>query len=114
MEGMNPASKLKFLGFSKKTWEDLLKAINITQPNKQMTWSSTDEELGLFNPYSKVTCFFLYLYSLEFGDPPLYSELNRICRDQDLHYINTLGPFALAMVTIILNAENKREPTDKI
>ena len=109
---MNPASKLKFLGFSKKTWEDLLKAINITQPNEEMYGYS--DELCLASPYSKVTCFFLYLYSLEFGDPPLYSELNRICRDQDLHYINTLGPFALAMVTIILNAENKREPTDKI
>ena len=43
-----------------------------------------DPEIGLNNPYSKVTCFILYLYSMEFGTPPLYSELNRVAREMDL------------------------------
>ena len=65
-----------------------------------MTLDSKDEELGLGNPYSKVTCFILYLYSLEFGAPPLYSELNRVSRDMDLSYLQTLGPFARAISQI--------------
>ena len=46
-----------------------------------MNISEDDMELGLFNPYSKVTALVLQLYSMEFGASPLYSELNKACRD---------------------------------
>jgi len=48
-----------------------------------MNMDCDDPELGLLNPHSKVTCFILYLYSMEFGHPPLYSEMNRVARDLD-------------------------------
>ena len=30
---------------------------------------------------------------MEFGQPPLYAEANRVARDFDLNYIKELGPF---------------------
>ena len=51
-----------------------------------------DPELALFDPYSKVTCFIMYLYSMEFGTPALYSELNRVARDMDMTQLKNLGP----------------------
>lgn len=73
-----------------------------------------DDELGLCNPYSKITCFILYLYSCEFGTPPLYAELNRVARDMDLDYLDTLGPYARALSEITLQAEQARNEDDKI
>ena len=67
--------------------------------------SRTDPELGLRNPYSKVTCFILYLYSMELGSPPLYAELNRVARDMDLTQLTNLGPIAKALFIITLYAE---------
>lgn len=67
-----------------------------------------DAELGLENPYGIITCFVLYLYSMEFGSPPLYSELNRVSRDMDLKELETLGPFAQALNRITLSAEQRR------
>lgn len=55
---------------------------------------SYSDELGLQNPYSKITCFVLNLYSMELGVPPLYAELNRVTRDMDLSQLYILGPFA--------------------
>ena len=55
----------------------------------EMTLSETDEalnlkdDLDLGNPYSKITCLVLYLYSMELGQPPLYAELTRVSRDLD-------------------------------
>ena len=47
----------------------------------------TEEELNdldLSNPYSKMTCLILYLYTMELGSPPLYYEINRVCRMKDM------------------------------
>lgn len=68
-----------------------------------------DEELGIRNPYSRITCFTLYLYSMEFGTPPLYSEVNRVQRDMDMKEIKNLGPFSLVMTCITLLAEKQRD-----
>lgn len=76
--------------------------------------SAKDEELGLHNPYSKVTCFTLYLYSLELGTPPLYSEANRVARDMDLSLLKELGPFLRALHEVTYGAEYNRDPEDKI
>ena len=62
-------------------------------------------ELDLSDPYSKVTCFILFLYSMELGSPPLYSELNKVCRMMDLKNLDTLGPFARCLDVIIEGAE---------
>ena len=73
-----------------------------------------DSELGLWNPYSKVTCFILYLYSMEFGSPPLYAELNRVAREMDLTHLDHLGPILACLETICLWAEFNRKEGDKI
>ena len=58
-------------------------------------------DLDLTNPYSKMTCLILYLYSMELGQPPLYYEINRITRARDNKFLLTLGPYirALGIVT---------------
>ena len=40
-----------------------------------------NSDLSLWNPYSAVSCWLLYLYSMELGSPPLYMELNRAARE---------------------------------
>ena len=67
--------------------------------------SKTDKILGLSNPYSKITCLVLYLYSMELGNPPLYAEANRVARDMDLSYLKELGPFVCALGRITLFSE---------
>ena len=79
-----------------------------------MNIEEDDYELGLHNPYSRVTCFILYLYSLEFGDPPLYSELNRVARTMDSSQLETLGPIARALSEITWGAESLRDEDDRI
>lgn len=73
-----------------------------------------DEEYGLLNPYSKVTCFILYLYSMELGSPPLYAELNREARDSDMTQLRNLGPFLTALYYICELTEFFRKGSDKI
>ena len=50
-----------------------------TQWDKQLEYN-TKSDLDLWNPYSPVACWVLYLYSMELGSPPLYMELNRASR----------------------------------
>jgi len=38
------------------------------------------DENNLSDLSSKVTTLIIYLFSLEFGKPPLYAEVNRVCR----------------------------------
>lgn len=73
-----------------------------------------DPEIGLLNPYSKVTCFILYLYSMEFGTPPIYAEMNRVARDMDMSEIYNLGPIMRALSLITLQAEKNRNEKDKV
>ena len=50
-------------------------------------------DLNLGDPYSKISCFLVQLYSMEIGSPPLYNEANRVARDMDLTLLSELGPF---------------------
>lgn len=75
---------------------------------------SKDPVHGLKNPYSKMTCLILYLYSMELGTPQLYAEANRVARDMDLTYLSELGPFLQALGTITLNSEYNKNEKDKI
>lgn len=65
-------------------------------------------------PYSPVVCVIVYIYTLEFGDPPLYAVLNRAIRNRDKSLIETLGPFAKALSVILDKSENHRETEDRI
>lgn len=41
---------------------------------------NVNDDMDLANPYGKMTCLILYIYSMELGAPPLYHEINRVCR----------------------------------
>ena len=73
-----------------------------------------DPIVGLLNPYSKATCFILYLYSMELGHPQLYAEANRVARDMDLRYLKELGPFVKALSVITRCAEHQKRNDDKV
>ena len=64
-----------------------------------------NDELNLKNPYSHITCFIMYLYSLEIGAPTLYSEINRVARSMDFSHLETLGPIQRALSKITKWAE---------
>ena len=55
----------------------------------------------------------LWILSLEFGSPPLYAELNRVVRNMDMSYLESLGPLARSLNEITYGAEEQREATDK-
>lgn len=49
--------------------------------------------LGIRNPYSKVACLVLQIYSMELGCPQLYAEANRVAREMDVTHLKELGPY---------------------
>ena len=67
---------------TKVHFDTFKQTMKITKANEPLT--DGDSEIGLYNPYSKITCIILYIYSMEFGTPPLYTELNRVAREMDL------------------------------
>lgn len=102
-----------------RTFQQLLENLSISQldMSKQMRHDGgigQDAVIGLCNPYSKVTCFILYLYSMELGNPPLYIEANRVARDQDYSHLKELGPFLKALCHIIFWSEQFKRPSDKV
>ena len=73
----------------------------------------SNDEHDICNPYSKITQLILYLYSMEIGSPPLYYEVNRVCRTRDYaKNLQTLGPFILALSIVTGIAESNKEPKD--
>jgi hypothetical protein len=78
------------------TFVKLIRLVKISDPRKPMTLDQ-DDELGLWNPYSVISVFILYIYSIEFGDPPLYSELNKASREMNKSQLKNLGAFAYAL-----------------
>lgn len=88
--------------------------------NKPMVYRSVkgqtdvDQELNLANPYGKISCLILYIYTMEFGQPPLYYEINRICRTLDTTKLITLGPYVRALGYVTAFSEKNRDTDDKI
>ena len=72
------------------------------------------DELCLMNPYSKVTTFILYLYTMEFGDPPLYSDINRIIRTKDANELETLGPIVKCISQVVLAGDASKKKEDQV
>ena len=114
MKGLSVQEQNKIIRARNVKFELLRNAINIKNIDEPLNDNENDPELGLRNPYSKITCFILYLYSMEFGSPPLYAEINRVARDMDLTQIYTLGALLRALSIITAAAERSRTETDKI
>ena len=72
------------------------------------------DDMNLANPYGKISCLILYLYSLELGSPPLYYEINRVCRTMDKSHLQTLGPYIKALGVVTVFTEKNRDINDKI
>lgn len=70
--------------------------------------------MGVLNPYSKISSFLLYLYTMELGDPPIYAELTRVSRDLDFEYRDVLGPLSKALFDITWQGESFKQPADTI
>lgn len=85
-------------------FKDIFDSIQVSDWDKTLTVDD-DLEFSIANPYSKVSCFIVHLYSMELGNPPLYSEANRVARDMDLRYLKELGPFMRALKIISTSAE---------
>lgn len=83
--------------------------------NREFTWRDDDwnDDVHVRNPYSRITCLILYLYSLELGDPPLYAEVNRVCRDFDRSQLENLGPYCKTLSLVTQSAEKNRLLHDK-
>ena len=117
IEGKDEKQKQRICNSFKNTWKKLAKASDIQRVNEPLEYSyeyRKDEELGLLSPYSSISAFVLYVYSMELGDPPLYAVLNRAMRDKDLIDLEDLGPFARALSEVTYRAEDHREKDDKI
>ena len=67
--------------------------MQFTDVNARLTTEYSNDSNSLGNPYGQMTCLILYMYSMEFGEPQLYSEVNRVCRHMDETHLETLGPF---------------------
>jgi len=91
--------RIKIIKNSKRNFSTIFQALDFTpeEMNKPIG-GHFDPILGLYNPYSKVTCLILYLYSMEVGTPQLFAEANRVSRDMDLDYLVELGPFLRALM----------------
>jgi len=90
---------IRIIKNSRASFRQIFAALDFTaaEMKKPLIFSSNDNALGLINPYSKVTCLILYLYSMELGTPQLYAEVNRVARDMDFTQLKELGPFIRAL-----------------
>ena len=95
--------------------DELRLIMDIEKPNLYLTCSHPIEgDLNLANPYGKLTCLFLYLYNMELGIPPLYAEVNRVCRTNDLDYLESLGPYVCCLQEIMSSTEASKDGIDKV
>ena len=101
---------------TENTMNKFLGALSIPQSqwDTPLEWRYSQSDLSLANPYSAVSCWLLYLYSMELGSPPLYLELNRAAREMDKTKLPQLGPFAAALGWVCNGAEEYKKKEDKI
>lgn len=69
-----------------KIFNKIREILNLEDITKPMNTRNRDD-YDLLNPYGKMTCLILNLFSMEFGVPPLYAEVNRVCRVRDMKHI---------------------------
>ena len=67
------------------------------------------DNMNLSNPIGQVTCLILQLYTMEFGSPPLYVEVNRVSRTMDRELLPMLGPYIRALEIILQNVEQNKK-----
>ena len=111
---MKTVTNVNLIKNSKRSTENIMNNFLGKLSLKESKWDKPlkldgDTDLHLFNPYSPVVCWVLYLYSMELGSPPLYMELNRASREMDLTNLSQLGPFAIALYLVCMGAEENKK-----
>ena len=96
-----------------KIFNKIREILDLEDITKPMNTQNRDD-FDLLNPYGKMTCLILNLFSMEFGVPPLYAEVNRVCRVKDMKHIQTIGPFIQALKYTLIHAERNKEKKDII
>ena len=115
LAGKSDAQKEKIMNVHKRVFNDIMEASGITDTNSEIHYGfGTNPDLNCNNPYSRITCFLLMLYSMEFGTPALYADLNRAARELDMSKIDDLGGYAMVLYEITKLAESKRSKGDYI
>ena len=51
---------------------------------------------------------------MELGSPPLYYEINRVCRSKDMSHLQNLGPYIKALGYVTALSERYRDQDDQI
>lgn len=78
---------MKYTKATQATFKNLFASINISDWHRNLVCDLENPydamQLGLCNPYSKISCCLLQLYSMEFGTPPLYCAVSRVAREMD-------------------------------
>jgi len=99
--------KIKWLkGQYMQVFEKIFELMNFSEPDEPLiTYQDNESERCLWNPNSKAVCIIMWLYSIE---PPFYAAINEACRNIDKKYLRSLGPFAAALFTILVNAEGNK------
>lgn len=108
MKGMSKNSQMKIIKKKKHVLKTLFEKMNIGHWDRDLTY----EELS--NPYCNEACMIMQLYSMELGSPPLYAEVNRVCRDMDTSLLKELGPFVKALGEICSWGESAKGADDKV
>ena len=67
---------------------------------------------NLWNPESKNVAILIYIYSMQFGNPALFTIQNSAMRTGDIAYLESLGPYSVAMACVTVGSEHFRD--DKI
>ena len=95
MKGKSDQEKLQFIIDTKDHFNQMVQTAGISRPDEEFKPGSGDPEIDPINPYGKIVCFTLMVYSMELGDPPLYSVINQVMRDMNQKYLKQLGLTAL-------------------
>lgn len=83
----------------KEVMEYIKVAMKIKRSNQYMSFNINDEN-SLTDPYGRVPALIMQLFTMEFGSPPLYAEINRVCRTLDRNYLHTLGAYIRALSVV--------------
>ena len=95
--------RMRSIKNNRQIFIDIFNLMDFTdeERNTPLKYLRDDPILGLCNPYSKVVCLLMQLYSMEIGSTQLYAVVNRVARVQNKTYLKELGPFLHALGRVL-------------
>ena len=115
MAGWGDQERMKVTKTNKNRIKKIFETVQISDWETLISDAAhTNPDLDYKNPYSKISCLVVYLYSMELGDPPLYAEVNRVTRDMDTCLLEFLGPYINVLYFVLSWGETNKAKDDKI